>query len=390
MRRIMSEIEKHISLRVLTANVPVCSSDLSGEVRYDYVRYSELLSPFLRRKLTEAEQGGNETVHRVLSRQYLETQAEKTVLGGEGRKHYEAEVGCEFDGVRLRGVERLYEKVIVVEPLLQCIAHCRYCLRRYYDPFHLTREDLNRIARFIGQAPANTGLREVLITGGDPFLIPDRLHYFLNELARHAPQIRVARIASRLPSQQPDWVSEEILSVLGGRYPFRIEVATQINHASEFFPETVAAFERVLRVVRVVYNQSVMLAGVNDTLDELVDLCCALREVGIENHYIFHCVPIAGIASQRVSLERLIRLVNQLSACGRLSGRAKPILCVMTDIGKITLYEGTILKHDGNRYLLQSAYSKDDRLKWNPGWVLPPNAEVDGHGFLRIWYVDAL
>ena len=390
MRQTMAEIEKHISLRVLTANVPVRSSDLSGEVRYHYARYSELLSPFLRRKLTEAEQGGDETVHRVLSRQYLETQAEKTVLGGEGRKHYEAEVGCEFDGVRLRGVERLYEKVIVVEPLLQCIAHCRYCLRRYYDPFHLTREDLNRIARFIGHSPANTGLREVLITGGDPFLIPDRLHYLLNELARHAPQIRVARIASRLPSQQPDWVSEEILSVLGGRYPFRIEVATQINHAVELFPETVAAYERILRVVRVVYNQSVMLAGVNDTLDELVELCCALREIGIENHYIFHCVPIAGIAAQRVSLERLIRLVNQLSACGRLSGRAKPILCVMTDIGKITLYEGTILKHDGNRYLLQSAYSKDDRLKWNPGWVLPPNAEVDGQGFLRIWYVDAL
>jgi len=62
----------------------------------------------------------------------------------------------------------------------------------------------------------------------------------------------------------------------------------------------------------------------------------------------------------------------------------------MTDIGKITLYEGTILKHEGNRYLLQSAYSMMDRLRWNPGWLLPANAEVDEHGFLRIWYVDAI
>jgi lysine 2,3-aminomutase len=390
MKRIMAEIEQHISLRVLPANVPVPSGEVGDEVRYDYVRYSELLSPFLRRKLTEAEQVGDETVKRVLGRQFLETEVEKEVFHGESLKHYEAEVDSMFEGVRLKGVERLYEKVIVVEPLLQCAAHCRHCLRRCYEPFHLSREDLSRIARFIGQAPENAALREVLITGGDPFLIPARLSFLLKELASNAPQIRIVRVASRLPVQQPDWVSEELLSALDGQYPFRIEVATQVNHASELFPETVAAYERILRVVRVVYNQSVMLAGINDTLDELVDLCCALREVGIENHYLFHCVPIAGVASQRVSLERMLSLVSQLSSCGRVSGRAKPKLCVMTDIGKITLYEGVILKQDKCRYLLQSDYSLEDRMKWNPGWKLPQNAEVDGHGKLRIWYVDAI
>ncbi len=390
MSRITEEIEQHISLRVLAANVATSTGSVDGEVRYDYVRYSELLSPFLRRKLAEAEQAGDKTVQRVLGRQFIETQAEKDVFSGETQKHYEAEVNSVFEGVQLKGVERLYERVIVVEPLLQCVAHCRHCLRRCYEPFHLSREDLSRIARFIGKDPANAALREVLITGGDPFLIPDRLSYLLNELAEHAPQIRIARIASRLPVQQPEWVSEALLSVLGGHYPFRIEVATQVNHASELFPETVTAYERILRAVRVVYNQSVMLAGVNDTLDELVDLCYALREVGIENHYIFHCVPIAGIASQRVPLERMLFLVSQLSSCGRISGRSKPKLCVMTDIGKITLYDGVILKRDKNRYLLQSGYLLKDRLKWNPGWVLPQNAEVDENGYLRIWYVDIL
>jgi lysine 2,3-aminomutase len=389
MRRIIDEIEQHISLRVLPANVAVESVTADGEIRFNYVRYSELVSPFLRRKLADAVQSGNNTVQRILGRQFLETEEEKKVLSGENRKHYEAEVGCAFEGVRMKGVERLYERVIVIEPLLQCAAHCRHCLRKNYDPFHLTRDDLSRIARFIGQDQGNADLREVLITGGDPFLIPDRLGYLLDELAKHAPQIRVARIASRLPLHQPDWVSEKLLSVLGKSYPFRVEVATQVNHAAELFPETVAAYERILRVVRTVYNQSVMLAGVNDSLDELVDLCCALREVGIENHYIFHCVPIEGISSQRVSLERMLTLVSQLSSCGRLSGRGKPKLCVMTDIGKVTLYEGVIRKKDKNKYLLQTGYSLVNRLKWNPGWVLPPNAEIDDQGYLRIWYIDA-
>jgi lysine 2,3-aminomutase len=389
MQRIMAEIGRHVSVRVLPANVPVTPEGVGGEVRYDYVRYSQLVSPYLRSRLADAEQNGDKIVQRVIGRQFLETEAEQHVRREEGRKHYEADVGIEFEGVRLRGVERLYEKVVVVEPLLQCAAHCRHCLRRYYEPFHLTREDLSRIARFIGRAPTNAALREVLVTGGDPFLIPDRLNYFLSEVAQHATQIRIARIATRLPVQQPDWVSEEILSVLRGRYPFQIEVATQINNAVELSQETVAAYERILRAVRVVYNQTVLLAGVNDTLDELVALCCALREIGIENHYIFHCVPIVGMASLRVPLDRMIQLVNQLSACGRVSGRAKPKLCVMTDIGKIALYEGSIVKRDRHRYLLQSAYSKEDRLKWNPNWILPPNSEVDEQGFLRIWYVDS-
>jgi lysine 2,3-aminomutase len=61
----------------------------------------------------------------------------------------------------------------------------------------------------------------------------------------------------------------------------------------------------------------------------------------------------------------------------------------MTDIGKVTLYEGVIRKKDKNKYLLQTGYSLVNRLKWNPGWVLPPNAEIDDQGYLRIWYIDA-
>lgn len=389
LRSIMDEIDSHVTLRVLPDNVAPATSTLNNpDVNFTYSRYSELLSPFLRRKLVEAEQKGDETAIRVLSRQYVQSDCETAKVEGEGQKHYEAGVGVEFEGTSLSGIERLYERVIVVEPLLQCIAHCRHCLRRYYDPFHMSNEDLSRIARYIGSAPENRGVREILVTGGDPFLVPDRLQHFLDEVSGLASQIRTVRIASRLPVHQPDWVSERILSVLGGRYGFNIEVATQVNHAVELFPETVEAFRRILSVVRIVYNQSVMLAGVNDSLDELIDLCNGLRDGGIENHYIFHCVPIAGVTSLRVPLDRTIELVSQLSACGKVSGRAKPKLCVMTDIGKISLYEGAILERRENRYLLQSTYSYADRMKWNKGWRLPQNAEVDDNGLLRIWYVD--
>jgi lysine 2,3-aminomutase len=63
---------------------------------------------------------------------------------------------------------------------------------------------------------------------------------------------------------------------------------------------------------------------------------------------------------------------------------------LLTDIGKITLYEGTILQRDGQskRVLLQSAYRYDERMAWCPSWKLPENAQVDNDGYLQVWYLD--
>ena len=63
---------------------------------------------------------------------------------------------------------------------------------------------------------------------------------------------------------------------------------------------------------------------------------------------------------------------------------------LMTDIGKIILYEGTILKRNKkrNEILVQSAYMFNDRLRNNPNWKLPENAQVDKDGYLRMWYLD--
>lgn len=115
-----------------------------------------------------------------------------------------------------------------------------------------------------------------------------------------------------------------------------------------------------------------------------------MRDNGIEAHYLFHCVPIRGMHHLRTSIDRTITLANYLHTCGKISGRAKPVVAVMTDIGKISLFEGSIIKRDGDKILFQSNYRFDDRIKWNPAWKLPLSAEIDKEGFLRVWYVDCL
>ena len=166
-------------------------------------------------------------------------------------------------------------------------------------------------------------------------------------------------------------------------------MATQVNHSLELFPEVKEAFRRIRKYVDI-YNQTVLLAEINDNLPDLIDLCDELRYLGIENHYIFHCVPIKEADELRTTIEGSLRLIRSLTTSGYISGRAKPQLALMTDVGKITLYEGSIIDRKDDKVLLQTSYSYKERLKWNPYWKLSANSIVDENGLLRVWYKDKI
>ena len=145
-----------------------------------------------------------------------------------------------------------------------------------------------------------------------------------------------------------------------------------------------------IEIITRINRQSPDIAqGVNDNLQALVDLYGKMREIGIEAHYLFHSVPMRGMHHLRTSVHLGLDLSKDLTNSGLISGRAKPMYALMTDIGKITLYDGTLLGKDANnRLLVQSNYKLEDRLNWNPDWKMPETAEVDDNGYLRVWYLD--
>ncbi|MDK0524146.1 radical SAM protein [Streptomyces sp. ML-6] len=345
--------------------------------------FHEKTSPFLREKLagTSAD---------FLRRQYLVDPAEPLGKPLEVDRHYHSEVEALFEGRVLRGVEKLYRRTVLVEPTSVCAAHCRWCIRGQYDTFTLGEDELELIARYCGTAPENAEVREVLVTGGDPLMLVKRLDFLLDALERHAPNVEVVRIGTRVPLQDPRRVDARMVRALRPRSGFRIEIATHVNHPGELFPEVREAYRRLSEAGVTLYDQTVLLRGVNDDLGTLVDLVEELRGLRIEMHYLFHCVPIRGMDHHRTTLDEGLRLARRLTSSGLTSGRAKPMFTVMTDIGKITLYEGTILERDDRgRVLLASGYSYEDRLRWTPGWQLPDNAHVGDDGLLRVWYLDS-
>lgn len=355
-------------------------------------KFIELISPFLKKKIAEAEEvyGSDSVEVRALTRQYVTDDREQVIRDNERRRHYESEVRIYFENEPLVGVERLYRRTILLEPTTVCAAHCRWCLRGQYPVRTMDEDEIVHATRYIGSEGIREDVDEVLITGGDPLMSQPLLAFTLSELERNAPNVRTIRIGTRVIFQDPRRVNASLLDIFARHPDFRFEIGVNVNHPIEFWPETVDAIHALQDVGIHFYNQHPLLKGVNDNMETLVELYGLLRQHRIEAHYLFHAIPLRGMSHHRTSLRKGLELATRLNSCGEFSGRAKPKYAVLSDIGKIVIYDGVILDHrdEDNALLLQSGFKLADRVKWVPNWQIPSSVAVDERGLMQTWYVD--
>ena len=354
--------------------------------------FKELISPFLKEKLSYLAKryGEDSREYQALAKQYISSSKETIINNDQNSRHYESEVHINFEGREVVGIERLYRRTVLLEPTTVCAAHCRWCLRGNYPIKHLKEDDLRHAARYIGSEQLRNDVREVLITGGDPLISKDLLFKTLTQISTHASNIKVIRIGTRIPFHQPSLIDNSLLDIFRSFPCFRFEIGIHANHPIDFWPESIVAIQKLQLLGMKFYNQHPLLKGVNDDFDTLVELYELLREYDIEAHYLFHAIPLRGMEHHRTTLKKGLDLVHKLSSCGEFSGRAKPKYAVLSDIGKIVVYEDTIIKKDTNKnmLLLRSGFNINKRLKWNPSWQIPKSVELKEDGSMLVWYVD--
>lgn len=353
--------------------------------------FSEKISPFLIRKMNDLRiaLGEKSKAYQALMLQYVSMDIEKDTIPETNIKHYEAAVNKSIEDNTIRGVERLYRRCVVIETTMVCAAHCRYCLRANYDIFTLTDDELIASAKYIGSNLLRDDIREVLITGGDPLIIPRKLETLLDAIEEYAPNVQIARIATRLITQDPDRIDSDVYRLFRKRDSLKLELATQINHPVELFEESRDRIKRFDDLGIRIYAQNVLLKGINDEIETLIELYDTIRALNIEAHYLFHAIPLKGTHYLRTSVAKGIELARQLTATGYITGRSKPMFALMTEIGKISLYDGSVgMKNEKNEIIIRSEYSYSDRKKWNPSWSLPEKAVVRDDGRMSIWYLD--
>ena len=351
--------------------------------------FNEVISKYLQNLMcnTEKRYGKESSEYRALYYQYVKTDAELMEMREHNDKHYEAIVDCEQKG--LRYIERLYKRQATIDLTTACSAHCRYCLRQNYESISLNQEDENAIMEYLAK---DKYLKEILITGGDPLLVVDKLIHVMERIINEAPNIRIIRIGTRVPVQNPEKLDNKLLEFFNNNNKkVFFEIALQINHKIELQSETQRCIRELQGVGVCIYAQNVLLKNVNSSMETLIELYDALRYEHIETHYLFHPVPISRTAQFRMPLDEFLNFARLLTSSGEIPGRSKPMFSLMTDIGKCTLYEGTLTKTNVKEYVdVHTAYRLEERLKWNPQYKLPASARIADDGTLIVRYMDGI
>jgi L-lysine 2,3-aminomutase len=250
-----------------------------------------------------------------LLRQVLPVGAEEATVPG-----YVHDPVDDAAAVRTSGLLQKYPGRALLITTGACAIHCRYCFRRHY-PYAEAPKSLAAWEPALDEIAADDSLHEVLLSGGDPLVLVDD---FLASLARRLAAIRHLRrlrIHTRLPIVIPERVCDDLLTWLTGTRLTPI-VVVHANHPAELDQSVAQALGRLVDVGVVVFNQAVLLRGVNDSADVLAELCERLVDLRVIPYYLHQLDPVAGAAHFDVPEAEGTRLVAQLAA--RLPGYAVP------------------------------------------------------------------
>jgi EF-P beta-lysylation protein EpmB len=202
-----------------------------------------------------------------------------------------------------------------------CGVHCRYCFRRHF-PYaeHAMRSAWPRAIDYLAGDPS---VHEVILSGGDPLVLPDEpLGALAAELAA-VPHLQTLRVHTRLPVMLPERVDAGLLGWLGGTR-LRTVVVLHANHPAELDEEVAAAVGKLRSAGATVLNQTVLLAGINDDADTLCALSRRLFACGVLPYYLHLLDRVAGAAHFAVPAPRARRLARTVRE--RLPGYLVPRL----------------------------------------------------------------
>jgi lysine 2,3-aminomutase len=220
------------------------------------------------------------------------------------------------------GIVHRYPDRVLVKLTHVCPVYCRFCFRREAvgpgGPHALSGKALDAALAYIAATPA---IWEVILTGGDPFMLSARRIGEVTRRLAAIAHVKVLRWHTRVPVADPARVSPELIGALkaGGK---AVYVAVHANHPREIDAAARAACARLADAGLPLLSQTVLLAGVNDDAAILAELMRAFVAARVKPYYLHHLDAAPGTGHFRVALADGQRLMRALR--GRLSGLAQP------------------------------------------------------------------
>jgi EF-P beta-lysylation protein EpmB len=210
------------------------------------------------------------------------------------------------------GVLHKYESRALLIATESCAIHCRYCFRRHF-PYSEELASRNGWRDALHVLRTNTSLREVILSGGDPLSLSDRRLTQLTDALAEIPHIKRLRIHTRQPIVLPERIDAQFLEWFAA-LRLRKVVVLHANHAQEIDAEVERACRDLTRAGATLLNQSVLLAGVNDSAEALHALSERLFDVGALPYYLHLLDRVAGAAHYEVTETRAREIMLSLTA----------------------------------------------------------------------------
>ena len=278
----------------------------------------------------------------------------------------------------VRGLVHRYPDRVLFLVTEQCSMYCRHCTRRRVVGVTdrvAPEGELQAAFDYIGAHPE---VRDVLVSGGDPFTLSDaRLEHIVKSL-RDIPHVEIIRIGTRVPVVMPQRVTEEMASMLAKYHPLYVNV--HFNHPREITPESARACARLADHGIPLGNQTVLLRGVNNCPNVMKELVQGLLRIRVRPYYIYQCDLTWGLDHFRTTIAEGLEIMEALR--GHTTGLAVPTYVVDAPGGggKIPLspnyivsmsegtvvvrnYEGVLSAYHEPSYDARSKFGEDGKCR---------------------------
>lgn len=197
----------------------------------------------------------------------------------------------DLSAMQTLGLLHKYHGRVLIVTTAACAVHCRYCFRRHF-PYQENRSEQNW-QEAIDYIRRNKDIHEVILSGGDPLSLTETKLKNLTDQLLTISHIKTLRLHTRQPIVLPERINTAFLSWINS-LPWKIVVVVHCNHANEIDPFVSAALQKLHHHGITLLNQSVLLAGVNDSDEILVNLSQKLFENNVMPYYLHQLDKVKG------------------------------------------------------------------------------------------------
>ncbi|MCH8311676.1 MAG: KamA family radical SAM protein [Nitrospinae bacterium] len=253
----------------------------------------------------------------------------------------------------------------------QCPIICRFCTRKRKIGFPgiVTRETLRQGIDYIRNHPE---IRDVILSGGDPLLVPDKeLDRILSEL-RAIPHLEIIRIGTRVPGTLPQRITQDLCAILKKHHPLYFNL--HFNHPSEITAEVEKACNMLADAGIPLGSQTVLLEGVNDDALVMRELMLKLLKIRVKPYYIYQADMTLGTDHFRTTVEKGLDIMKDLQ--GHISGMGVPYFVIDAPGGggKVRLLPNMVLEHNEKEVVIKNYEGKVYRYP-QPSVKTPQNGK---------------